>query len=1416
MRKRYNDHVLATTLAISLAAHAGAGIAFAPHFSDEPNPSRITLSHKGLSNTGLDQETGKTDKVAEATAAPQSLAESEKHLFFEKNHAQSLPVFDEHHPTEKAVTSIDDKIDSSATWVRPSHPKKRELLFTAADAQGLKIKRKLGDNHSNRLSAVHFESRPEPITDVINQTLPVDYTLEELTAREQAFIQRLKADFAGECELRDISLSEFFITAEYFKLSKDLFAKGKKPAFTLDDALGRYQRRLNLVKDSLESLSLDPENNYRRKSALQILLMNYAKGKHYDVYNGGSILTSLFHNTVDCQAGTKEVLALIADIMPDLKLGINSGSRLNNDGTKVGHVQAYVYDNDESEFISEIASSDTGYVIETTSINSETITPYTRGQITPIELVIANYYPEIAEECDFQTLVNGPRAPEGMPTQDIASDGKEHFSANMLPNSEILLSDELLYPSSIYEKNAILSGSVELAAVSHEGPRSLKYSGRMNIFHGGTKPSFRDDFIYHFLMTAPRFRKNVLDMFVQGKDPTSEYGHSRLNKNPKIRNLSLPENFSSYQNLLATFEQGIREADEVVVFRDDAVTARQLLSHKHYLDKWGVVENGKDRKAKKKEKVPERVLQALLTSPSWASGPGICLDIIPNADYEKLAMQILDDSLDINFDYRSVDIPKTAEQVEEERRARASSSRAYAFRKALSLDGKVEAGVQQELEKRMHILENALRGKRASRDELAVFAEREKYEEPGTLAYRQALAQQAVQGLSKGMIKDAIELTGEENALTRFRHYVKRHDLQVSREASAEMFDYFNRTLVLAENNTALQTLAVDVMDNGASLSFKTGAAQYLFTQGKINRKTATNIYLQYLEEASKKSISPAEVHTLLATGLDRQAAIEFFRKRLQNISLEDTLQVSVEYDPEAQRFIDLESIHAVAGELGDEESQKGIEKLLVDHLQAFFEKAAAEDDKDNQTKLNYGSAMNALYTLASLNARVDDKEFLKRYLQFGAADSTAMLMAPLVQKLTGSSFAENFQTVMQEFSYIAKGKADELQSAEKTREEVSIDCCRKHESIVERFNCYTDDPATVEATRTYSEKADRMDRSLIDILSIATFGAYLTHANDQTESARGILEKMHRELSDYKSKLFVSKNTAVLETEEFRRSVELLAFLVKESGKKLEKPIKFDSGICVAHTEHTYKNALLGRMIAVDSREPFEETAPSLFDFSAFLTKMLDPDLELDQAIDEYAQELEVLSYLGTEFSQEKFDRIKKGIRRYVAEDETNSMQTLSRYLNLKYLPDDLPDWLFNKAKYQHSREQAYIEKILEQAEKPQWAVDKIIHERPYEDSHYGYEYVEEWGHLPFETLNMSGTLLLYRTGYLDIDEQGKFVKTDKFARKQEEVEEKNRRKTCKSYMSDAKLREYAATNHDYKEFFDKECADFISRKTK
>jgi len=217
---------------------------------------------------------------------------------------------------------------------------------------------------------------------VFQDAVPATGGFTAMLQAEEAFLKTLRRDI--DDGRLDMPFADFILAAEYYHLSRAMMPLGQQPAFSLEEAMDRYRRRLEKVGEGLPK-EIDAY-------WLIMVLQRYAENKFYPENGSGMLLDSLFHSQNDCEGGTKEVLAYLQALYPTLRLGSNRGILQTTSGDLIGHMQVFIGPGPES---TRILESPQGLIVETTRIGNDSVLPYSSGDVFPLEDFVVRYYPEI-------------------------------------------------------------------------------------------------------------------------------------------------------------------------------------------------------------------------------------------------------------------------------------------------------------------------------------------------------------------------------------------------------------------------------------------------------------------------------------------------------------------------------------------------------------------------------------------------------------------------------------------------------------------------------------------------------------------------------------------------------------------------------------------------------------------------------------------------------------------------------------------------------------------------------------------------------------------------------------------------------------------------------------------------------------
>ena len=338
---------------------------------------------------------------------------------------------------------------------------------------------------------------------VFQDAVPLQGGGAALLAAEADFLRRLRADI--EDGRLDMGFAEFILAAEYYHLARSLLPLGQQPAFTLGEAMDRYRARLNQVAEGMPK-QLDAY-------WLVMLLQRYSDNKFYPGNGSGMLLDGLFHQQNDCEGGTKEVLAYLQSLYPELSLGTNRGILQTTSGEFIGHMQGYIGPGPESV---KILDNRQGLIIETTRIGPDSVVPYQSGEIFPLEDFVARYYPELVVGTPLEALLGGAGGGSGGPAGGRIVGTSDHPLKMGYGGSSVLLADQL------YDLDAIrtqrIANEFQRSKVASCNPRiDPGKIDRANLFSNFVTidRKLRKTLIGHYLADLPYWENEIMPQWRQ-------------------------------------------------------------------------------------------------------------------------------------------------------------------------------------------------------------------------------------------------------------------------------------------------------------------------------------------------------------------------------------------------------------------------------------------------------------------------------------------------------------------------------------------------------------------------------------------------------------------------------------------------------------------------------------------------------------------------------------------------------------------------------------------------------------------------------------------------------------------------------------------------------------------------------------
>ncbi|MBI9083017.1 MAG: hypothetical protein JEZ11_05420 [Desulfobacterales bacterium] len=767
------------------------------------------------------------------------------------------------------------------------------------------------------------------------------------------------------------------------------------------------------------------------------------------------------------------------------------------------------------------------------------------------------------------------------------------------------------------------------------------------------------------------------------------------------RPLRIPAALPGYQDLVRTLFSESRDP-QIEILPGTVVATESYLLHKAYIEAHNrAIEalTGEKRTLPEKEPLPAEIARFLL----FSHGRGTTLIRPPAFDPGPLVGDLVNDRYDLS--------PFMANETA--RRNNNTSSRRIAILKAgLAGDDRM---VRSALETRVRQLRAVLNHGEMHVENVRV---REAHEIPGAISYGETIRQQGRTGLSPGFVKDMVELMGEGEALAAFDRYLAWPGLRVDRAAGLEMFAYLDRYLLLDKSRKRLATIALDRISRSGDPAMKAAAAQYLVKAGAISAEQANAAFLPYLETVPADA---ATVASLLATGLDRSRAAAHFASQIEGLDLSA--------NGAHER---LDALGRIARVMGDPAVPGQIAAKHEAFVLTFFDSAIRSvNPGDGKTS----GVLNSLSYLAGDRSGAAPGVFA-RFVAFGAQSPEALFMGEPVGRWIGP---ERFRQA------VAAGLAQE-----KARLAAGIkDLVRLR-----------DDPDALRSGGGWTSYAAalvgiRDSAARITFLSTLAFQDGLR--NEAYRHQRALLERLFS-LDEF-DKGFETRYGAapalernrVLNHEAIQRAVEMAGFF----STALKKPGGFDLNHApFIQLVGDYQADCGPSHRAINSRSTPENIA--FTPAGAYFTSLLDPDNPPEQVAAAFGKEQDLLRALSARpLSADRATRLgeTRTFFRGMAQSDACDMRRVylfEKLLRQSALPETLPEWILALARDSHRREMAFWGRMAS-AGGPDAVIGDSL--RMTETSFAG-----KWGESPFSLRNLYGTLLLVKTGHLEVDAAGAF----------------------------------------------------------
>lgn len=808
---------------------------------------------------------------------------------------------------------------------------------------------------------------------VFNDAIPATSGYASLLRAEAEFLGAVQADIADG--RLDMAFSTFIISAEYFHLSRAMMPLGQQPSFTLEEAMARYNERLQKVGEGLPK-EIDAY-------ALVMLLQRYAENKFYPGNGSGMLLDSLFHYQNDCEGGTKEVLAYLQALYPALSLGSNRGMLQTTTGELIGHMQVFIGPGPES---AKIIENDRGLIVETTRVSRESVLPYGSGDVFPLEDFVVRYYPEIVAGTPLAgSLASG--VPLAMDQASRIVGTSDHPLKMGYGASTTLLAEQFYDLANIRTQrieNEFLRSNIP-SCNPRIDPAKID---RTNLFSNfvAIDRKLRKSLIGHYLADLQYWDNQVMPHW---REPTF---------------------LATYDDLAGSLlAEKSDSSGYIQVDAENSVPTRSLSSHGRFLKalRDGAAKSG-DRYAGTGRQecagrvvLDDRLLGFLFKAPE---GPGVFF--LPEPDQNLVWNDFLGAVVNDCLAVSATDGERSLLGALEDQVTGGQTS----FRKELynraRLRGLAPLPMEDRLAATAAALSRVVTGSGNDPDSLSILADRPSpkstAEEPSA---RETVAEVGRTGISSGLVWDIADFLGPAQVSGLFLQYGKRADLHLTIPRAQELASQLAATL---GGGGALQFF-VELRAATTDRHLQLAAAMNLARLQGLPASAISRLALDYLQ--GSKVFRAEDLLALLRYGLLPEDALAFIRPRVVSL-LARLPQFGVgqgSSDMQLEVFGELVEMTRILPQLPD----KGIRQTLHDGLSGslltdFSNKSTTKSGV--KTAPDYGLLFNKLAILALLHEQdgMEPREvllsaqWLRQFIRFAADNPIGKLMLALVEKITG------------------------------------------------------------------------------------------------------------------------------------------------------------------------------------------------------------------------------------------------------------------------------------------------------------------------------------------------------------------------------------------------------------------------------
>ncbi len=1159
---------------------------------------------------------------------------------------------------------------------------------------------------------------------VFQDAVPATSGFAAMLRAEAEFLRDLREDI-GDGRL-DMPFAIFILSSEYYQLSRAMMPLGQQPSFTLEEAMSRYKERLHRVGEGMP----------KKMDAywLVMLLQRYAENKFYPGNGSGMLLDSLFYLQNDCEAGTKEVLAYLQALYPNLTLGSNRGMLRTTSGELIGHMQVFIGPGQGS---GEIFESERGLIVETTRIGQDSVLPYSSGDVFPLEDFVVRYYPELVAGTPLARALSQGADPDMDQLGRIVGTS-DHPLKMSYGGSTTLLTEQF------YDLANIRSQRIE-----NEFLRSNIPSCNPRIDPARID---RSNLFSNFVAIDRKLRRSLISHYLADL----QYWDNQIM--PQWRE---PQFLAAYADLAGSLLALDSAAGGFIqIDAENSVPLSSLQSHARLLkDLRDAAEKNQDPYVTKGRQqcsgrtvLDDKLLRFLFTTPE---GPGVFFLPSPgeNFHWETFFDRIVNDCLAVPS---SEGEHSLLADLEAETSGRQTSLRKELYDRAIVRSLVAATSDHNTLAPLRASLTSLMTGDSLKPMGASNLKKRQSSASTsGAPSVQETVSELGRTGVNTGLLWDIADFLGQHELRSLLRQYAQRIDLRLTVLRAQELVSQLVTHFADADPERLLADMRAAVTDKNLGLALAMHLAK---VQGQTP-EAVSRLALDYLEGGE---VYRAEnLVTLLQYGLLPDDALLFLNKRLAGcldrlpkLNHRQAVATVAEKD-----FIELVEIIRTLPHLPDRAIRQTLHSGLSSSLFNDFVAATKLEGMEKDIP-EWGVVFNKIMLLTLLQEAAGGNNpglslaWLKQFIHFAADNPVGKLMLDPVLKVAGD---ENIATVLRSVYSDQMGVLDRLRQDHGSlyRSQAAITSLLGDGNVMARILLAVD--------------ADLV--SELSGLPVEQFAARSKY------KASWYLETLHRRIGALIDEAGEAKEAALGGTDPLlvfyldgrvRESFAMLAFLQQNGGG--------GDGVRFRKTQDlaTIKDPKTLRVIEDERRITRQDMS--------LLTLALNPanpPAEMRRTWEE------TLAVTDKHLHVQPLD---KGLRRYLfaphypyltendsgfffspetIEDLHNAADwggrndiLLSSYLHFRHLPGQLPDWLVRTAMDRSELELKIIKKFEQQSFLPMiLECDSDKKELP--DSLFR----AKWAiRKPFGEDIFPGTLLLLRLGYLDINAGGDIVRTAKY----------------------------------------------------